>query len=237
MISMGLKLKLTGLLLMAMALTTTVFAIDILKGVTYWDVAGINGVDVGDFNPTPWRFESDDTNANAGTVEAAGFWSGRWGVHPNSKTIGQNIGGPVIACKMTSGGNEEWYMTFINNQWFVAWIPNGDGTYDLYRLGKARGSGYNVYESALVSPLLDTALTTAISMEQNTDRPGMNYKNYALSSADPQICANDCANDPSCKAFTYVKPGVRGSNSVPECWLKNGVPNPVSGECCVSGVK
>jgi len=64
----------------------------------------------------------------------------------------------------------------------------------------------------------------------------MNYKSYATS-PDPQICANDCANDPNCKAFTYVKPGVRGTNSVPECWLKNGVPNPVSGECCVSGVK
>jgi hypothetical protein len=230
---MGLKLKLTGLLLVAMALTTTVFAIDILKGVTYWDVAGINGIDVGEFNPTPWRFESADTNANAGTVEATGFWSGRWGVYPDSKKIGQNIGGPVIGCEMTSGGNDWWYMTFINNQWFVAWTSNEDGTYDLYRLGKARSSGYNIYESALQG----TTLTNAISLEENTDRPGMNLKNYALSTPNPQICANDCANDPNCKAFTYVKPGVRGSNSVPECWLKNGVPNPVPGECCVSGVK
>jgi hypothetical protein len=76
-----------------------------------------------------------------------------------------------------------------------------------------------------------------VSLENNVDRPGMNYKSYPLSSADPQVCANDCANDPNCKAFTYVKPGFRGANSQPECWLKNGVPDSVSQEYCVSGVK
>ncbi len=74
-------------------------------------------------------------------------------------------------------------------------------------------------------------------LEENTDRPGMNYKSYYLPSADTQLCANDCANDPNCKAFTYVKPGVRGANSAPECWLKNVAPNPMSSECCVSGAK
>jgi hypothetical protein len=76
-----------------------------------------------------------------------------------------------------------------------------------------------------------------MSMETNVDRPGMNYNNYPLSGADPQLCANDCANDPNCKAFTYVKPGFRGENSDPECWLKNGVPGPVPNEYCISGVK
>jgi hypothetical protein len=41
---MGLKFKLTGLLLVAMALTTTVVAIDQLKGITLWDVAEITSV-------------------------------------------------------------------------------------------------------------------------------------------------------------------------------------------------
>jgi len=221
---MRLKYRLTGLLLVVMALTATVVAIDELKGTTYWDVAGINGVEVGEFHPTPWRFESTDVNAKAGTVEAQGLWSGIW-KETEPKTID---------CEMTSGGDDWWSITFINKQWFVAWYRL-DNTFVLYRLGKAKG--IPVLESALVSPLPGTALTKSISLEQNTDRPGMNYKSYALSSPDPQICANDCANDPSCKAFTYVKPGVRGPNSVPECWLKNGVPNPVSGECCVSGVK
>jgi PAN domain len=89
-----------------------------------------------------------------------------------------------------------------------------------------------------MSLLVSTALAEPqMSMETNVDRPGMNYNNYPLSSADPQLCANDCANDPNCKAFTYVKPGFRGENSEPECWLKNGVPDPVPNEYCISGVK
>jgi hypothetical protein len=75
-------------------------------------------------------------------------------------------------------------------------------------------------------------------LEENTDRPGMNLKQgYVLSKADPWLCANDCSHNPDCKAFTYVKPGFRGANSPPECWLKNGVPNAVTQEYCISGVK
>jgi hypothetical protein len=66
----------------------------------------------------------------------------------------------------------------------------------------------------------------------------MNLKQgYVLSKADPWLCANDCSHNPDCKAFTYVKPGFRGANSPPECWLKNGVPNAVTQEYCISGVK
>jgi len=92
----------------------------------------------------------------------------------------------------------------------------------------------------IVSLILLTSLAATehqISLENNVDRPGMNYKTYALSNADPQVCAIDCANDPNCRAFTYVKPGFRGENSDPECWLKDGVPDPVSSDYCISGVK
>ena len=221
---MGLKFKLAGLLLVAMALTTTVVAIDQLKGITLWDVAEITTPDgryeIGDFHPVPWRFESTDANAKTGSVEAQGIWAGTW------KEVGPN----TIYCKMTSG-NDDWYLTFVNKKFFIAYLTLGDEY--LYRFGHLRGVGG---QSAAITPTPSTPTPINISMEQNTDRPGMNYRNYATS-PDPQICANDCANDPNCKAFTYVKPGVRGFNSVPECWLKNGVPNPVSGECCVSGVK
>jgi PAN domain len=77
---------------------------------------------------------------------------------------------------------------------------------------------------------------SGMKLEENTDRPGMNYKSY-YTSADYHPCYNDCANDPNCKAFTYVKSGFRGSNSQPECWLKDGVPDPVSQEYCISGIK
>ena len=77
---------------------------------------------------------------------------------------------------------------------------------------------------------------SGMMLEENTDRPGMNYNSY-YTSADYHPCYNDCANDPNCKAFTYVKSGFRGSNSQPECWLKDGVPDPVSQEYCISGIK
>jgi PAN domain len=76
-----------------------------------------------------------------------------------------------------------------------------------------------------------------LSIEKNTDRPGMNYNSFYLPIADPQLCINYCANDSSCAAYTYVEPGFRGQNSQPECWLKNPAPNPVSQEDCISGVK
>jgi hypothetical protein len=79
---------------------------------------------------------------------------------------------------------------------------------------------------------------SGIKLEDNVDLPGMNLKpGYVLSSPDPQLCANDCAKNPDCKAFTYVKPGFREPNSPPECWLKKGVPNPVPQKYCTSGIK
>jgi hypothetical protein len=75
-------------------------------------------------------------------------------------------------------------------------------------------------------------------LEYNVDLPGMNLKpGYVLSSPDPHLCANDCAKETECKAFTYVKPGFREPNSPSECWLKSGVPDPVVQEYCISGVK
>ena len=72
-------------------------------------------------------------------------------------------------------------------------------------------------------------------MNDNTDRPGSDYKNFDLNSPDPSLCQQACAGDPNCKAFTFVKPGIQGPNA--RCWLKNTVPAPVSNTCCTSGVK
>ena len=98
-------------------------------------------------------------------------------------------------------------------------------------------SGFEVGIVSIFINQTSPSTDSGIMLEENIDRPGMNYKSYVPSSADPLICANDCANDPICKAFTYVKPGFRGSNSCPECWLKNGVPDPIFQEYCISGVK
>jgi hypothetical protein len=73
-------------------------------------------------------------------------------------------------------------------------------------------------------------------IEWNVDRPGSDFSNFNLPRADPGLCAEACARDSRCKAWTYVKPNtIQGPN--PRCWLKYAVPRAVQRSCCVSGVK
>lgn len=73
-------------------------------------------------------------------------------------------------------------------------------------------------------------------MEFDIDRPGQDFQNFDLSGADPALCESACSQNPNCQAWTYVKPDTtQGPN--PRCWLKTGIPDPVSSTCCVSGVK
>jgi len=87
--------------------------------------------------------------------------------------------------------------------------------------------------SAMMPATLPTP-TVKEAMESNIDRPGMNYKNFNLSSPDPKPCQNSCIQDKACKAWTYVKPGAQGQDA--RCWLKSGVPSAVKNTCCISGV-
>jgi hypothetical protein len=73
-----------------------------------------------------------------------------------------------------------------------------------------------------------------MTMETNIERHGMDYKNFWLDSPDPNLCRDACADDPNCKAYTYVKPI---GNKKARCWLKNAVPPPKTNPFCVSGVK
>jgi hypothetical protein len=63
----------------------------------------------------------------------------------------------------------------------------------------------------------------------------MDYKDFDLAEARPELCQTACESDPECKAYTYVKPGVQGPHA--RCWLKSGVPKVVINDCCISGVK
>ena len=89
-------------------------------------------------------------------------------------------------------------------------------------------SGVNNMGEGLISKCSDS------SMELNTDRPGKDYKDLDLSTPDPCECRDLCTNDPKCRAYTYVKPGVQGEKA--RCWLKSEVPEPVQSNDCISGV-
>src|ERR1700757_2630696 len=74
------------------------------------------------------------------------------------------------------------------------------------------------------------------NMEFDIDRPGQDFQNFDLQSADPSLCQDACSQNPQCKAWTYVKPNTtQGPN--PRCWLKSDVPPTTPNSCCVSGVK
>ncbi len=80
--------------------------------------------------------------------------------------------------------------------------------------------------------------TAIAAWEINTDRPGMDYRNFWIDGeafTGTQKCENACKSDSKCKSFTYVKPGVQGSQG--RCYLKEGIPSPITNkDCCVSGV-
>ncbi len=75
----------------------------------------------------------------------------------------------------------------------------------------------------------------SVSWEPGIDRPGSDYRNFKLANDQPGLCARQCEQERRCQAYTYVKPGVQGAQA--RCWLKDAVPEPVSKDCCVSGVK
>lgn len=79
------------------------------------------------------------------------------------------------------------------------------------------------------------------AFEQNTDRPGSDYRSFDLEPKRPGSlwgsdtdCRLACENDGKCQTWTYVKPGVQGPKA--RCWLKNSVPAARTSNCCVSGV-
>lgn len=74
-----------------------------------------------------------------------------------------------------------------------------------------------------------------VSWEPGTDRPGSDYRNFKLANDQPGLCARQCEQERRCEAYAYVKPGIQGAQA--RCWLKHSVPQPVSDDCCVSGVK
>src|SRR4051812_8312916 len=80
----------------------------------------------------------------------------------------------------------------------------------------------------------DKAPTSAANAA-GVDRPGSDYRDFDLDRSDPLLCRDACVAEAPCRAWTYVKPGVQGEKA--RCWLKEGVPEAVKSDCCVSGVR
>ncbi len=72
------------------------------------------------------------------------------------------------------------------------------------------------------------------SFEVGIDRPQGDMGIFVLDTPDAKLCLDMCKERTSCKAWTYVKPGVQGIKA--NCWLKNIVPQPLENPNTISGV-
>jgi hypothetical protein len=75
----------------------------------------------------------------------------------------------------------------------------------------------------------------AVSLVVGQDRMGGDYKGFPLAQPDAQQCRQACADDAACKAYTYVKPGIKGPQAM--CFLKSSVVPATADACCTSGAK
>jgi len=76
--------------------------------------------------------------------------------------------------------------------------------------------------------------TRQAALEYGVNRLGSDMRGLELPGGTPEQCRDACLADPSCRAFTFVNPGIQGPNA--RCWLKHAVPQATPSPCCVSGV-
>jgi hypothetical protein len=72
-------------------------------------------------------------------------------------------------------------------------------------------------------------------VEPDINRYGEDYRDFVPPRADAQLCAEACAREGRCRAWTWVKAELEGPTG--HCWLKNRVPDATQDTCCVSGLK
>jgi hypothetical protein len=69
----------------------------------------------------------------------------------------------------------------------------------------------------------------------NINRGGEDYRDFIPARASADLCAEACAKESRCRAWTWVKNDLEPPTG--HCWLKNPAPEPAQDDCCVSGVK
>jgi hypothetical protein len=79
------------------------------------------------------------------------------------------------------------------------------------------------------------AIAQSTTTEYGTDRPGLDRYNFDMAQPEPRDCQSVCLIDQTCRAWTFVRPGVQGAQA--RCWLKSAAPAAQNNFCCVSGVK
>ncbi|HEX2215406.1 MAG TPA: PAN domain-containing protein [Xanthobacteraceae bacterium] len=95
-----------------------------------------------------------------------------------------------------------------------------------------RGCARSLYVAALLAL---AALPAPAAAQSGYDRPGGDFANFPVRSADPVVCAQRCDRDSRCRAWSFSYPRTVTVRAM--CWLKRSVPARVENACCVSGVR
>lgn len=141
-------------------------------------------------------------------------------------------------------------------------LPIGDNTCQMYSgypssvrdtccvsgYKKVKGAGPALGQPPPPPPILPTpppvppppqpTSVIGVGMERGWNRPGGDLRppgGIELPQPWPEVCQKKCLDEPRCRAWTYVKPGVQRQKAM--CWLKGSVPNPIPDPNAVSGVK
>ena len=64
--------------------------------------------------------------------------------------------------------------------------------------------------------------------------PGRDYRSFTTVNDSGTQCSSACASDATCRAWTWVRPGVQGPTSM--CWLKASIPQATNDVNTISGV-
>ncbi len=96
-------------------------------------------------------------------------------------------------------------------------------------------------ERRLPAPLCESQVAGVVrpgtrvagEIEFDTNRFGNDFTGFETPGGW-QECQQACGNDPRCRAWTYVRPGIQGPAA--RCWLKDSVPPASPDSCCVSQI-
>ncbi len=132
-------------------------------------------------------------------------------------------------------------------------LPDPNNLSFLYNLSKYKGGQissiqlqykgpFNSKQAYLTGPGQATGVVmpkvnappSGFDYAQAQDLPGQDYNKFMMK-GDYVECARACDRDPQCRAFTWVKPGVKGVDAA--CCLKSGVPVAAQDPNCISGVR
>lgn len=95
-------------------------------------------------------------------------------------------------------------------------------------------------KSVEVAPVANSCCSSGAprGLEPGTERPGRSYRSVTLASTGTaRTCANTCAKDSRCRAFTFWPPGTRADTSAPFCQLKSAMASPVPRSGVTSGAR